>query len=281
MSKLNVVLSSLLVVVLAISGFIYWQQSDDLNSALDDVNSLNSQVTSLESTASSFSTEIAGLNSSFTSLQNDLLLLEGTISGMNTSSENSVNIVSQVSPAVVRIRVSSPPTRNPGTGIIITQDGYILTNEHVITGNSTVTVYLVSGESYQASVVASDAEMDLAILKINAGRASFPAVTLGNYDDITIGQRVLAFGYPYSYDLGDELAVVDGIVSSFKTQDGYEYIQSDTEISQGYGGGPIVNMDGEVIGLTTWAFTAGEGLKFAIPVNNMKSYIEQVIGTIA
>ncbi len=74
--------------------------------------------------------------------------------------------------------------------------------------------------------------------------------------------------------------MVDGIVSSMRFIDGYEYIQTDVEISLGYGGGPLVNLDGEVIGITTWTFTAGEGLKFAIPVNNIANFIESIIGAI-
>jgi len=194
--------------------------------------------------------------------------------------ESPANIILLVAPAVVRIEVDSPPNRTPGSGIIITQSGYVITNSHVIEGNASVTITLPGGQSYTAAVVGDDPELDLAILKIDSDRSDFPVAIFGKYEGIAVGERVLALGYPYSDDLGGELSAVDGIVSSLRFIDGYEYIQTDVEISLGYGGGPLVNLDGEVIGITTWTFTAGEGLKFAIPVNNIMDFIESIIGAI-
>ena len=281
MSKLMAVMASLLAIIIGLNGFFYWQQGQDLDDAMSRVEALSGQVTSLESVASSFGGEIAAISGSISSMQRDILVLESGVANLGMVSEAPVNVVPLVAPSVVRIEVATPADRTPGTGIIITQSGYVLTNEHVIEGNTSVTVTLVSGVSYLASVISENAEIDLAILKLNSERNDFPRAIFAKYEDITVGQKILALGYPYSDDLGGELSAADGIVSSLKLTRGYEYIQTDAEISLGYGGGPLVNMQGEVIGLTTWTFPAGEGLKFAIPANRLQSYIEGAIGVIA
>jgi len=210
----------------------------------------------------------------------DISFLKVEVTYFGLAGESPANVIPLVAPAVVRIEVDSPPNRTPGSGIIITQSGYVITNSHVIEGNVSVALMLPGGQSYTAAVVGDDPELDLAILKIDSDRTDFPVAIFGKYEDITVGEKVLALGYPYSDDLGGEMSVVDGIVSSMRFIDGYEYIQADVEISLGYGGGPLVNLDGEVIGITTWTFTAGEGLKFAIPVNNIADFIESIIGAI-
>ncbi len=280
MSKLTTVLASLLVIAIGFNGFFYWQQGQEMDDALSQVDALYGQVASLESTISGFVDGIADIGGSITSFGRDISFLTTEVAGFGTTSESLANVIPLVAPAVVRIEVAAPPDRTPGSGIIITQSGYVLTNSHVIEGNASVAVTLPEGQSYTAAVVGDDPELDLAILKIDSDRTDFPVAIFGIYEDIIVGEKVLALGYPYSDDLGDELSVVDGIVSSLRFIDDYDYIQTDVEISLGYGGGPLVNLDGEVIGIITWTFTAGEGLKFAIPVNNIADFIESIIGAI-
>ncbi len=280
MSKLTTVLASLLVIIIGFNGFFYWQQGQEMDDALSQVDALDGQVASLESTISGFVDGIADIGDSITSFGRDISFLTTEVAGFGTTSESAANVIPLVAPAVVRIEVAAPSNRTPGSGIIITQSGYVLTNSHVIEGNASVAVTLPGGQSYTAAVVGDDPELDLAILKIDSDRTDFPVAIFGSNEDITVGEKVLALGYPYSDDLGGELSVVDGIVSSLRFIEGYDYIQSDTEISLGYGGGPLVNLDGEVIGIITWTFTAGEGLKFAIPVNNILVFIEDIIGAI-
>ena len=280
MSKLTTVLTSLLVIVIGFNGFFYWHQSQELDDARSQVDALNGQIASLESTTSALVDGIADIGGSITLSERDISFLEAEVTNFGFSGESPANVIPLVASAVVRIEVDSPPNRTPGSGIIITQSGFVITNSHVIEGNASVTLTLPEGQSYTAAVVGDDPELDLAILKIDSDRTDFPVAIFGIYEDITVGEKVLAMGYPYSDDLGGELSVVDGIVSSMRFIDGYEYIQTDAEISLGYGGGPLVNLDGEVIGITTWTFTAGEGLKFAIPVNNIADFIESIIGAI-
>jgi S1-C subfamily serine protease len=280
MNKLGIILASLLVVVIGCNGFFYWQQGQDLDDALSQVDALNGQLASLESTISGLVDGIADTGTSIGSLNSDISFLAAEVSGLGMVGESLANVIPLVAPAVVRIEVNSPSNRTPGSGIIITQSGYVLTNSHVIEGNASVSVTLPGGQIYTAAVIGDDPELDLAILEIDSDRTDFPVAIFGIYEDITVGEKVLALGYPYSDDLGDELSVVDGIVSSLRFIDGYDYIQTDVEISLGYGGGPLVNLNGEVIGMITWTFTAGEGLKFAIPANNMADFIESIIGAV-
>jgi serine protease Do len=162
--------------------------------------------------------------------------------------------------------------------VILTEDGYVLTNYHVIEDNTSVEVTLSDGSSYSATVTGGNQGLDLAILELDSSRNDFPAAILGDYEDIIIGEGVLTLGFPFPTDLGQELSVSSGIVSSLRFIDGYEYIQTDAAINSGNSGGPLVNLDGEVIGINSWVFTLGEGLGFAIPVNNMKEFITTTIG---
>lgn len=280
MSKLTAVLTSLLLIVIGFNGFFYWQQSQELDDARSQVDALSGQVTSLQPTISSLSGDIANIGGSINSLEGDISVLEAEVANVGTANVASVKTVPLVAPSIVRIELDTSLNRTPGTGIIITESGYVITNSHVIEGSSSIRIILPGGEIYTATVIGDDPELDLAILKIDSDRSDFPKATLGKYEDITVGEKVLALGYPYSNDLGDELSATDGIVSALKFIDGYEYIQTDAEINLGYGGGPLVNLSGEVIGITTWVYAAGEGLKFAIPVNNVMDFIEDTIGSI-
>jgi S1-C subfamily serine protease len=280
MSKSTAILTSLLVAAIGFNGFFYWQQGQDLDEALSQMDALSGQVVSLESTTSALADGIADIDGSITSFDRDISFLTAEVAGLGMTGESPASVILMVAPAVVRIEVDSPSNRTPGSGIIITQSGYVITNSHVIEGNASVSVMLPAGQSYTAAVVGDDPELDLAILQIDSDRTDFPVAVFGSNEDITVGEKVLALGYPYSDDLGGELSAVDGIVSSLRFIEGYDYIQSDVEISLGYGGGPLVNLDGEVIGIITWTFTAGEGLKFAIPVNNIMDFINDTIGAI-
>ena len=271
----------MLIIVIGVNGFFYWQQGQDLDDTLGLVETFSNQVVSLESAISSTSGDINDIGSSINSIDRDILVLEAAVANIGMPNVAPVNVIPLIAPSVVRIEVATPPDRTPGSGIIITESGYVITNSHVVEGGGSIQLALLDGESYSATIVADDPELDLAILKIDSGRIDFPRALFSSYEDIVIGEKILALGYPYSDDLGDELSATDGIVSALKTIDGFDYIQTDAEISLGYGGGPLVNLDSEVIGITTWAFTAGEGLKFAIPVNIVMDYIESIIGAIS
>ena len=171
-----------------------------------------------------------------------------------------------------------------GTGIIVSENGYILSNEHV-TGEkySNCYVTLESGRSYMASVVWSDSALDLSICKINAKNLSY--VGFGDSENIRVGEEVYAIGNPIGYEF--QRTVTAGIVSAKErivridennTSIYMEnLIQTDATINPGNSGGPLINLDGKVIGITSVKITTAEGIGFAIPINIVKPIIESYL----
>ncbi|MGO9019310.1 MAG: DegQ family serine endoprotease [Syntrophobacteraceae bacterium] len=162
-----------------------------------------------------------------------------------------------------------------GSGVIISKDGYILTNNHVVEGAKELTVTLADKDEFKAQVVGRDPKTDIAIIKIDAGE-NLPAANIGDSDQIKVGDWVLAIGNPFG--LGD--TVTSGIVSAKGRVIGAgpydDFIQTDASINPGNSGGPLFNMKGEVIGINTAIIPEGQGIGFAIPVNTAKSLIPQL-----
>ena len=169
-----------------------------------------------------------------------------------------------------------------GSGFIISEDGYIVTNYHVINGASSVKVTLYNGDTYDATVIGGDSDYDVAVLKINA--TGLTPVTLGNSADVNVGDSVLAIGNP----LGElTFSMSGGYVSSCNRAinvDGtpFNMIQVDCSINPGNSGGPLVNLYGEVVGIvsakySTYSSTTVEGLGFAIPISDVRSIITDIM----
>jgi serine protease Do len=173
-----------------------------------------------------------------------------------------------------------------GSGVIISNDGYILTNNHVVEGTQDVSVTLADGEELPAEIIGTDEFSDLAVLKTDG---TIPAIaSLGNSDSLKPGETVIAIGSP----LGDfkntvTVGVVSGTERSIQVNENYSMeglIQTDAAINQGNSGGPLVNLAGEVIGINTLIVRGGdygsaiaEGLGFAIPINTAKAVAQQLI----
>ena len=174
-----------------------------------------------------------------------------------------------------------------GSGFVISDNGYILTNYHVIKGASSIKVAFMDGTNYDATLVGGESENDIAVLKINASGLS--PVVLGNSDNVQVGEQVVAIGNP----LGElTYSMTQGIISakdrSITMSDGtvMNMLQTDTAINNGNSGGPLFDMYGQVIGITSAKLsnsaTAGsgatiEGLGFAIPINDIKGMVEDII----
>lgn len=195
--------------------------------------------------------------------------------------------------SVVSINVSSTTnyfgqqveTAASGTGFFITQDGYILTNHHVISGASTVKVTLYNGETYDATVIGSDEDYDIAVLKIDVTGAT--PVVLGDSSKVAIGESVAAVGNP----LGElTFSMTTGIVSCVNRAinvDGtpFNMIQVDCSINPGNSGGPLFNSYGEVVGITNAKYSSSsssgsasiDNIGFAIPINHVKNIITSII----
>lgn len=159
--------------------------------------------------------------------------------------------------------------RSLGSGFIITKDGYIFTNNHVVEKADKIKVRLSNGKEYDAKVIGRDAKIDIALIKINATN-SLPVADLGDSDKLRVGDWVLAIGNPF----GLEQTVTQGIVSAKGRVIGsgpYDnFIQTDASINPGNSGGPLFNLEGKVIGINTAIVAHGQGIGFAIPVNMAK-----------
>lgn len=173
-------------------------------------------------------------------------------------------------------------TASSGSGFIITEDGYVVTNYHVVSGASSVQVTLYNGDTYDATVIGGDSDYDVAVLKINAD--GLQPVTLGESADVNVGDTVLAIGNP----LGElTFSMSQGIVSSCDRAinvDGtpFNMIQVDCSINPGNSGGPLVNLYGEVVGIvsakySSYSSTTVEGLGFAIPISDVRSIITDIM----
>lgn len=171
-----------------------------------------------------------------------------------------------------------------GSGFVLTSDGYIVTNYHVVKDAQTVKVTMYSGDEYDAQYVGGDEDYDIAVIKIEA--TGLPAVTLGNSEELNVGDHVLAIGNP----LGDlTFSMSGGMVSSVNRTinvDGtpFNMIQTDASINPGNSGGPLLNSYGEVVGIVSAKYssygTSGEsveGLGFAIPINDVISMIQDIM----
>lgn len=175
-----------------------------------------------------------------------------------------------------------------GSGVIINNDGYILTNQHVIDEADKITVTLSDGREFNGELKGSDPRSDLAVIKINA--KNLPVASLGDSDDLKIGQWVVAIGNPYSFAMQNpEPTVTAGVVSALhrslgrsisRDRDYNDLIQTDAAINPGNSGGPLVNLKGEVVGINVAIFstTGGyQGIGFAVPVNSAKRIISRLI----
>lgn len=165
-----------------------------------------------------------------------------------------------------------------GSGFIISEDGYIITNQHVVDGSSKVIVTLNNGKEHNAEVIGSDKRTDLALLKIEA--KDLHTLKMGNSDGLKKGQWVLAIGSPY--DL--ESTVTAGIVSAINrdTGDYLPFVQTDVAINPGNSGGPLIDLQGRVIGVNTQIYTRSGGymgISFSIPINEALKVVEQLKDT--
>ncbi len=238
----------------------------------------------------------------------DAAVTTGQIAQTGNTRENAVTrAIEEYSPAVIGIHVtrieeysSNPFFNDPffsrffpnniykkriqslGSGVIISEDGYIVTNAHVL-GDNAVEIYvtLSGGKRCRAELIGTDPLTDIALLKID--RKELPYIEMGDSDAIIIGEWVVALGNPFGlFNVSNKPIATVGIISSMnmnfgETRDGHVYqdmIQTDASINSGNSGGALVNMDGELIGINTFIFTGNDynasgsiGIGFAIPIN--------------
>ena len=188
----------------------------------------------------------------------------------------------KVNPSVVQVMVQVGSQASLGTGVIFTEDGYILTNYHVVEGGSDCYIALDTGAGYPASYVAGDPVSDLAVLKVDG--QGLPAAEFGESDLLTVGDTVYAIGNPLGYELWGTMT--DGIVSAVDREvlvDGrtMTLIQTNAALNSGNSGGPLINEYGQVVGLNVIKMSSSyfsiEGLGFAIPSSTMDRVVDDLL----
>lgn len=241
-------------------------------------------------------------------VSNEPFPLNITTGGTNTAislsnySDTAIAVASKVQPSIVGIQIeysvtsfmfggfSSTATAS-GSGIIISEDGYILTNNHVVSSSSSSSYYQMSeaqkitvklydsDQTYDAKIIGSDSQTDLAIIKIEA--TGLTAAELGDSSSVKVGEFAMAIGNPLGLDSSVTCGIVSAINREVSDEDGNKYvaIQTDAAINSGNSGGALVNSEGKVIGVNTLKLSGSgvEGIGFAIPINSTLDVTQQLI----
>jgi serine protease Do len=202
-------------------------------------------------------------------------------------SRSLVRLAESLRPALVQVRrtdenrAADPPDSAPspdrerpprglGSGFIVSPDGHLITNHHVVRGASRVEVRLRDGRRFPAQVLGSDARTDLAVLKVD-GVTSWPVMALGDSDALEVGELVMALGNPFGFEQSVSLGIISRKPSRpGVTGPGFQFIQTDAAVNPGNSGGPLVNMAGEVVGVNSMATSRGS-IGFAIPSRVVQS----------
>ena len=172
------------------------------------------------------------------------------------------------------------PGNGSGTGFLIDKEGYILTNNHVVENADVIKITLQNEKKYEAKLIGSDSKTDIALLKIvNTDSKSFPYLTLGNSENVEVGEWVVAIGNPFGLDHTVTAGVVSAKARNIGAGPYDEYIQTDASINPGNSGGPLLNMNGEVIGINTaiYSRTGGNvGIGFTIPIKMASDILDEL-----
>ena len=178
------------------------------------------------------------------------------------------NIITDVVESVVTIRTDV----SQGSGFIIHEEGYVITNRHIMERAKRAAIYTFDEKSYEVILIGHDPLLDLSLLKING---SFQKLSLGDSDRVQVGEKVIAIGNP----LGLQFSVSEGIVSGIHRRGPNNldaYIQTDAALNPGNSGGPLINKQGDVIGINNFKIGTGESLGFALESNYIKNFVNEI-----
>ena len=212
----------------------------------------------------------------------------GEITSIQTSSEFSlIEIFEKTEASVVQVNVRAiDGTSNPGSmgsGFVYSDDGYIITNNHVVDNAGKVTITFLDGESYIAKIIGTDADLDIAVLKVEIGSTYLQPIPIGDSSHLKVGEPIAAIGNPFGLSGSMTSGIISQIGRLLPQDSGYsipDVIQTDAAINPGNSGGPLLNMKGEVVGMNTAIQSAtGEftGVGFAVPSNTIKKVVPVLI----
>ncbi len=206
--------------------------------------------------------------------------------------ENNIELYKRLAPGVVNITstilerdffFNVIPKKGVGSGAIIDKRGYIVTNHHVIEDASKLEVTLANGKKYNATLIGSDPDTDVAVLKIDAPPSELVVIPMGSSDNLKVGQKVLAIGNPFGLGQTLTTGVISSLGRALRSPTGAlveDVIQTDASINPGNSGGPLIDSSGRMIGINTAIFSptgASVGIGFAIPINTVKLVVKEII----
>jgi len=204
---------------------------------------------------------------------------------LDSYSNTVVNVAQKVSDAVVQIRTIKPPSpktkkneNGTGSGFIISTDGYIVTNSHVVKGANKIIVMLQDGRQLHATLIGDDPATDIAVLQINADK--LVTVKFANSDQLQVGQIAIAIGNPLGFQYTLTAGVVSALGRTLRTDNGRlidDVVQTDAALNPGNSGGPLVNSRGEVIGVNTAVIKSAQGICFAVAANLAAFVVDKLI----
>ncbi len=211
---------------------------------------------------------------------NDTISLEQTITGILGKTNGSVVYINSVKYTQTIFGVTA--SQASGSGFIVSEDGYVVTNNHVVADASNITVVLQNGEEYAATLRGADPLNDVAVLKI-APSSRLKAVEIGDSDNVREGRFVVAIGSPFRLQNTITLGIVSAVNRQLESESGYiieKVIQTDAAVNPGNSGGPLIDMEGKVIGVNTAIISqsgGSEGIGFAIPINTVSKIYKEII----
>jgi serine protease Do len=254
------------------------QQAERMTEIEESINetsdSLDNKISSLENDLNGridgMDTRILDVYSGLARLTQESEELTGKVSGLENVSKG-IDI-EDLKNAVVIVEVDG---KIVGSGTIFDEEGYVITNKHVIENAGVIRIELFSGKRYKASVIAeSTSKMDLAILKLQGTGYNLTKLEFENLENIRTGGEVYAIGNP----LGEELTkftVTEGIISGFREENGVQYVQTDAALNPGSSGGPLIDTEGKVVGIVRMGYIQAEGLSFAIRSDFVQGFIDE------
>ena len=245
----------------------------------EDLEATDSGLTALQNENSALQGSIAEQQAAAGAILADIAVLQQTISKFSAvptgqTGADFTALATLIEPSTVFIQASSRQGGGTGSGTIIRADGYVLTNNHVIDGATTIRVTLKSGDTFTATVLTSNADLDVAVLKLSTTRTNLPAAKLGSSAAVVVGQEVLACGFPLGEELPGPASFNSGIVSAIRNMVSsatenpavkLDYIQIDADINPGNSGGGLFNLNAELIGIPSYGFATG--INTAIPID--------------
>lgn len=197
---------------------------------------------------------------------------------LDAYSQAVIDVVDAVGPAVVSLRTRGRRGNGAGSAVIVTPDGFALTNHHVVAGSAKLEAVLVDGREIGAQVVGADPATDIAVVRLVEGDLAVAA--LGNSRDLRVGQLVIALGNPLGFANSVSAGVVSGLGRGMRSPEGRmidDVIQTDTSLNPGNSGGPLVDSRGRVIGINTAMIRGAQGLSFAVPVDTARFALSEIL----